>query len=172
MVTDALLTVPNASRAETATRDFENWYRSEHPKVLAAMSWVAADVDVARDATDEAFARAFLHWRRLRGMASPAGWTYRVALNVLRRRMRRAALERANAQPPAAVSPTVDPELWSVVGALPERQRVAVVLRYALDLTEREVARVMGIAPGTAASTLGAARAKLAMWLDDEEVEI
>jgi len=34
-----------------------------------------------------------------------------------------------------------DPELWAAVRALPERQRVAVALRYVLDLDHAEIAR-------------------------------
>lgn len=171
MVADATLIAGQRRLAAAASASFEDWYIAEHPKVLAAMTWVSADIDAARDATDEAFSRAFLHWRRVGSMASPGGWTYRVALNVLRRRMRRAALERDRMQPPAEVAPAVDTELWGVVAGLPQRQRVAVVLRYLLDLPEREVAQVMGIATGTVAATLAAARSKLAKWLQDEEEE-
>src|SRR3546814_4980253 len=65
-------------------------------------------------------------------MASPGGWTYRVALNCLRRRTRRAAMERRllrrgvrerSLAPPAG-------EAWEVVRSLPPRQRAVVVLRY------------------------------------------
>jgi DNA-directed RNA polymerase specialized sigma24 family protein len=42
---------------------------------------------------------------------------------------------------------------------------MAVVLRYVNDLSEADVAAVMGVAPGTAAATLNAARQRLArMW--------
>ncbi|MEA2444486.1 MAG: hypothetical protein QOJ12_1778, partial [Thermoleophilales bacterium] len=36
-----------------------------------------------------------------------------------------------------------EPELWSAVRGLPERQRAAVFLRYAGDLTHRDIASVM-----------------------------
>src|SRR5687768_3862948 len=102
-------------------------------------------------------------------MASPGGWVYRVALNVVRRRMRRAALERRTLEPPALVAEVVDREIWIVVRRLPERQRVAVVLRYLLDLPEQEVAATMGISRGTVASALSSARRRLASWLAVEE---
>ena len=73
---------------------FETWYRAEHPRVLAALSVVARDPDLAQEVAAEAFARALQRWERVGEMDSPGGWTYRVALNVLRRRARRAALER------------------------------------------------------------------------------
>jgi RNA polymerase sigma factor (sigma-70 family) len=149
--------------------DFEPWYLREHPRVIAALTWVAGDADVAVDATDEAFARACADWPKVQHMASPGGWVYRVALNVVRRRMRRAALERRLVEPPHVVAEVVDREIWSVVRQLPERQRVAVVLRYLLDLPEREVADIMGISRGTVASALATARGRLARWLTAEE---
>lgn len=148
---------------------FEAWYLREHPKVVAALTWVAGDPDVAADATDEAFARAYASWRKVATMASPGGWVYRVALNVVRRRMRRAALEQRRMEPPPAVADVVDHEIWTIVQQLPERQRVAVVLRYLLDLPEKEVATAMGISRGTVASSLAAARLRLAIWLTSEE---
>ena len=148
--------------------EFEPWYRREHPKVVAALTWVAGDPHVATDATDEAFARAYANWRRVERMSSPGGWVYRVALNVVRRRMRRAAFERRTVEPPAEVTQIVDRELWTVVQQLPEPQRVAVVLRYQQDLPEQEVAMAMGISRSTVASALAAARRRLAAWLTDE----
>jgi RNA polymerase sigma factor (sigma-70 family) len=102
-------------------------------------------------------------------MASPGGWVYRVALNLVRRRMRRAAFEQRTVEPPAEVAQIVDREIWTVVQQLPERQRVAVVLRYLLDLPEQDVATAMNISRGTVASALAAARRRLAGWLTVEE---
>lgn len=52
-----------------------------------------------REATDEAFARAYIDWGRVRQMEARNGWTYQVALNVLRRRARRARMERVLLSP-------------------------------------------------------------------------
>lgn len=161
------VTLPSASEALAG---FETWYRREHPKVMATLTWVAGDRDVAADATDEAFARAYADWRRVQSMASPDRWVYRVALNVVRRRMRRAALERRKIEPPAELATQdVDREIWTIVQQLPERQRVAIVLRYLLDLPEQEIAAAMGISRGTVASALAAARRRLAGWLTVED---
>src|SRR3546814_6353865 len=89
-------------------------------------------------------------------MASPGGWTYRVALNCLRRRTRRAAMERRllrrgvrerSLAPPAG-------EAWEVVRSLPPRQRAVVVLRYVADLSQSEIAEVLGVTRSTVSSTL------------------
>ena len=166
------MTLRVAAPAETlvARVDFETWYLREHPKVVAALTWVAGDPHLAAEAGDEAFARACADWRRVGEMASPGGWVYRVALNVMRRRARRAAMGHHKVEPPAEVAQEVDHEIWAVVQQLPERQRVAVVLRYLLDLSEQEVATAMGISRGTVASALAAARRRLASWLTEEEM--
>jgi RNA polymerase sigma-70 factor (ECF subfamily) len=62
-------------------------------------------------------------------------------------------------------------EVWDLVRALPERQRVAIVLRYVADLTEPDIAAVMGIARGTVASTLASARDRLGEALTASELE-
>jgi predicted RNA polymerase sigma factor len=43
---------------ETGSVEFEPWYRREYPKVLTALVLVTGDGDRAREAADEAFARA------------------------------------------------------------------------------------------------------------------
>ena len=51
--------------------------------------------------------------------------------------------------------------LGAAVRALPERERLAVALRYVADLPAEQVAEVMGIATGTVWSTLDHARRHL-----------
>lgn len=66
---------------------FEVWYRQQHPRLVSSLVVIAAgDVATAADVADEAFARAYANWDRVGQMASPGGWTYRTAVNVLRRR--------------------------------------------------------------------------------------
>jgi len=151
--------------------DFGGWYQASHPRLVAALTVAAGSVEVAEDVTAEAFVRAYERWDRVRGMGSPDGWLYRVALNLLRRRARRLAFERdllRRAQPEPAAPAALAPEVWQAVGALTERQRTAIALRYLLDLPEAEVARAMGIARGTASATLATARRRLGDLLVEE----
>jgi len=146
---------------------FDGWYRAEHARLLGLLTVVAGDADVAREATAEAFTRALERWDRVRAMDSPSAWTYRVGVNLLRRRLRRAAFERRILPDPPrpAAPPAVDSELWAAVRALPARQRTAVGLRYVCDLPIDEIAEVMGVAVGTVSATLTAARRRLAVDL-------
>ncbi|HEY9557096.1 MAG TPA: sigma-70 family RNA polymerase sigma factor [Acidimicrobiales bacterium] len=154
--------------------DFESWYRREHPRLLASIVLVSGQPDLAREAVDEALVRALERWDRVSAMASPGGWTYRVALNCLRRRTRRAAMERRllrrgvrerSLAPPAG-------EAWEVVRSLPPRQRAVVVLRYVADLSQSEIAEVLGVTRSTVSSTLTAAHRALAPMLDDQQEDV
>lgn len=161
--------------AVRAPDDFTAWYASEHARVLASMRVLARDPHVAAEVTDEAFARALARWSRVSTMASPTGWTYRVALNVLRRRHRRSgtertALARTGPRPESVDGPEPpDAHVWAAVAALPEKQQRAVVLRYVADLPEAAIAAALGVSRGTVASNLSDARRTLAAALGDPD---
>lgn len=147
---------------------FSSWYKDYYPRLLAALTVVAADSESAADATAEAFTRALERWDRVGAMASPEGWTYRVGLNVVRRRMRRAGLERRLLGRPEPTMPVeLQPEVWLAVKELSPRQREVIALRYLLGMSEAEVADTLGVAVGTASATLSAARSRLAGLLSD-----
>ena len=153
--------------------DFEAWYRHEHPRLVTLLAASTGDAPLAREAADEAVARAFERWERVSRMDSPAGWTYRVALNVVRRRARRNALERGilrRIRHDDVPGPTG--ELWLLVADLPPRQRTAVLLRHVGQLTEAEIADVMRVARGTVSSTLRSAYRRLGAELDEEPVTL
>ncbi len=151
--------------------DFSDWYAREHPKVLGALCALTGNADASRDATDEAFVRALSRWQRVQRMQSPSGWTFRVALNVLRRDLRQRGRDRSLAldSTVAVHVPATDPELWMVVRGLPDRQRTAIVLRYVADLAEAEIAMAMKIKRGTVSATLAQARVRLGELLADDD---
>jgi len=156
-----------------AGNDFEGWYSREHPRLVASLLLVLGDVDLAREAVDEACSRALARWARVSQMDSPGGYVYRIALHEAWRRRRRAGIERrlwARARREPVVPPPAG-EAWDLVRQLAPRQRTAIVLRYVSDLTEAEIARVMGVSRGTVSSTLIDARRLLAQQLEVEPVE-
>ena len=89
--------------------------------------------------------RKALDAHRARGAPAAAG---RRAGRARGRRRARAAAAR-------------DDELWQAVGALPERQRSAVVLRYLADLPHREIAAAMGCSEEAARRSLHEGLTKL-----------
>jgi hypothetical protein len=116
--------------------DFEEWYVGEHVRLYAALLVVTGDPHLAEDATDEALARTLHHWKRVREMDSPGGWTYRVAVNIVRRTARRRAIER-RLLPRLAADPVVPApagEVWDLVRSLTKRQRMALRVHAARSL--------------------------------------
>jgi RNA polymerase sigma factor (sigma-70 family) len=143
---------------------FEDWYAAHHQRLVAALTVVAGDVDAGREAVDEACVRAWERWSRI---DDPGGYVYRTAVNVVRRRARRAGHERrllTRAVPRERTAPPADLAvgLWDALRALPRREREVVALRLLADLPEQRVADLLGIAPGTVGRALHDARRTLA----------
>jgi RNA polymerase sigma-70 factor (ECF subfamily) len=149
---------------------FEDWYRAEHARLVTLITAVVGNADEGREAVDDALARAYERWERVSAMESPTGWTYRVALNVARRRARRHAIEArllGRSRPQSVPGPTG--ELWLLVADLPSRQREAVLLRHVAQMTEREISEVMGVKRGTVSSTLRIAYRRLGIAMNDDQ---
>jgi RNA polymerase sigma-70 factor (ECF subfamily) len=81
-------------------RAFEDFYRAHRETILRAVVFALEDADLALEATDEAMARAHERWDDVAAMSNPMGWVFRVAVNVVRNRLRRRGVERRHAKPP------------------------------------------------------------------------
>lgn len=149
--------------------EFEEWYPDAHGRVLATLLLVTGSLDIAADATDEAFCRTLAKWRTVSRTTSPAAWTIRVAINVARRRVRRAGIEARllRRQPAPGVVPAPAGEAWTAIKDLPVRQRQVLVLRYVADLSEAEIARFLGVSRSSISTSLTAARRSAAPLLCD-----
>jgi RNA polymerase sigma-70 factor (ECF subfamily) len=157
-----------------SARSYEAFFDEHYDQVRRALTVALADAALAEDAAQDAFARAYVHWRTVAAMERPAGWVYVVAL----RGGRRARSRRPAVAPPAAVD--ADPigimlergALEPLLARLPERQRIAVVLRYLADLPLADVAAAMGCKVGTAKSTLHTALARLRVEVSGMDEEL
>ena len=100
--------------------------------------------DVGREAAAEALAYGWQHWDRVRGMANPSGYLFRVGQNAARRmavRPRWLSRDEVVFQEPWA-EPAFGPA-WS---SLSDRQRVVVGLVHGFDWSLGEVASLLGVA--------------------------
>jgi RNA polymerase sigma-70 factor (ECF subfamily) len=148
--------------------DFRAMYEREFPAVYRAVRLLCGDPALAEDATQEAFARALVRWKRLGRQPWVGGWVMTTALNVARRHQRRREPIEADA---AAGEPDRDAELdlRAEVRRLPPRQQEAVALHYLLDLSVADVATVMGCDGGTVKTHLSRARAALGRALGGDD---
>lgn len=142
--------------------EFEAFYRTHAPQLYRVLGVVLQDSSLAQEAIDEAMTRAFERWKAVSTYENPTGWVYRVALNWSRSRMRKGAREALMVVPEAPTHDRVpDLALAEAIARLPMAQREVVVFRYLLDLSQEEVAIVLGLPIGTVKSRLHRALADL-----------
>jgi RNA polymerase sigma-70 factor (ECF subfamily) len=156
---------------DALTQEIERVYRQRYVGFRNALATVCGSQEAARDAVQEAFARALRDWASFRGEAPLEAWIFRIALRAAlesRRNGREVSLE--DAVDPALPEPERDPAIAAALRALPPRRRLVVFLRYFADLSYAEIAFVCGISEGTVAAALSQARAALLEQLDGEEV--
>ena len=75
--------IPDADPQRTA--EFEGFVRESEPRLRCALV-AAYGFEEGRDATAEAFAYAWEHWERVRGMPNAVGYLFWVAQSRSRRR--------------------------------------------------------------------------------------
>ncbi|HEV2311286.1 MAG TPA: sigma factor-like helix-turn-helix DNA-binding protein, partial [Acidimicrobiia bacterium] len=123
--------------------EFVEFVHAAEPKLRQALAALCG-VEDARDAVADGLAYAWQHWSRVRDMANPAGYVYRVARSRTRQRRRRVVFPDA-----AEGVPDVEPGLGAALARLPDRQRVAVLLVHGWDWSHDDVAELMGVSVST-----------------------
>jgi RNA polymerase sigma-70 factor (sigma-E family) len=158
------------------TGDFEDFCRAEYDRVARTAYWLSGDRQEATDLTQEAFARAFQRWKKLRLLDRPDAWVQRVVVNLALSHLRRRRFlprlvsslpERAKFDPEPP-----DPQLRRALLSLTDSQRVVIVLRYYLDRSIEEVARGLGKRPGTIRALTSQGLARLRQVLASEQLEV
>ena len=124
---------------------FTRFVKETEPRLSYALA-AAYGPEVGADAAADALGYAWENWDRVRTMANPAGYLYRVGQSRSRSYRRPRRLFPAIA--PADV-PDIEPQLPSALESLTRNQRVAVVLIHGLDWTEHEAADLLGVSRST-----------------------
>jgi len=147
--------------------------RHHHPGVINVIYRMCGDVELAEDAAQDAFIRAWIHLPTFRPGTSLRNWLYRIAINaaldILRRDAKIAGVD-------FETLPTPDPQAGPEAALLQKERKVAVqqailaltdpcrsvlVLREYGGLTYQEIATALDIPLGTVMSRLNYARIQL-----------
>lgn len=153
---------------------FDDFYVFDYPKLVAALRLMTGDDETAREAVDEACARAWERLRRGDEIEVLAAWIRVVAINGARGGFRRLASERraqarlAAREIPEAPGSLADAmDVRAALTRLSGRQREIVVSFYFLDQSIETIARELVVPEGTVKATLHRARSVLANLLSD-----
>lgn len=135
---------------EPAAPTFEALYLAQY-QAMVRLAFVMVD-GAAEEVVQDAFAKVYERWGTIdRPPAYLRACVVNGARDVLRRR--RLAVWRRPEPSPAAADLAAD-HLLDALSVLTPRRRAAVVLRYYEDLSEGEIAAVLGVRPGTVKSLL------------------
>jgi RNA polymerase sigma-70 factor (sigma-E family) len=150
---------------------FEEFVQACSPRLFrTALLLAGQDRPAAEDLLQLALERAYRHWARVCRSGEPERYVRRILANASNDRWRRAAR-----RPERLLRPTDDDPLeqdqseavadrdflMRTLAALPPRQRTVLVLRYFNDLSEAEIADVLGCTVGTVKSQASRGLARL-----------
>lgn len=155
--------VPVDGEVHVVAPSFEAFYLDHRQELGRALALAIGDPDLAAEATDEAFTRAYERWSTI-SAGNPAGWVYRVAMNwalsAVRRHRRRGPgrLYEADDARTAVDDPAMaDPAVHAALAALDPKHRSVVVCRHLLGWSVAETATALHLREGTVKSRLSRA---------------
>src|SRR5215210_4070783 len=158
---------------------FEALYRRAFPRVYGYVATLLRDRAAAEEVTAQTFERAYRKRRSFRASrGSQEAWLFGIARNAaldeLRRRKRRAALE---ADPEDVHSAGPDEQagdalrrqaVRAALGRLAPRERELVALKFAGGLSHEEIGSVLGISASNAGTRLHRTLEKLRRDCDED----
>lgn len=157
------------SHRQARTAAFERFYTAEYSNIFRASYAFCGDPELARDATQEAFKKAFTRWARLAKHEWAGGWVMRTSLNYCRRQLRRKpSLPRPILSNDPSANTLQRLDLVRALRKLPPRQREATLLYYLNDLPIAAIAELMDISSGAVKAHLAKAREALRRSLTDD----
>jgi RNA polymerase sigma-70 factor (ECF subfamily) len=148
--------------------DIELLYRERYPVFLRVARATIRDDAAAADAVHDAFVQAVRNRRSFRGEGTLEAWVWRMVVNAALQRRRDSVLSVPVPDVAEVGSNGFGDPVRAAIAALPERQRLALFLRYYADLDYAAIAAILEIKEGTVGATLHAAHAALRGALEAE----
>ena len=162
---------------QNSVDDLTQWLDQSYTQSFRTACLLLGNRADAEEAVQEAFLRAWRFRASLGNGSNLQAWLYRVVVNTCYSKLRHEIPHRdrqagdSELQEHESSARSPEEEVWrsevsrdvlEALGDLPLHLRVAVVLRYYADLSEREIAMAIGRRPGTVKSRLHEARRLLA----------
>lgn len=137
---------------------FETLYHLHYGRMVRLAFTLVDTEQQAEEVVQDAFAAVYERFDRL---DRPEAYLRVVVLNRCRRVLRRRMILRRQPIPPGEDGVLGASHVVDAIRRLPHRQRSMIVLRYDLQLTDREIADTLGVPIGTVKSTIHRALADL-----------
>lgn len=160
------------SRPARTADSFDDFYRATSRRVLHHVYALTGDLAEAQDCVQEAYARAWQRWSRVRTHEDPEAWVRMVARRIAVSRWRRTRTAMGyllhHGRPQTTAAPSEDHALLvRALRDLSQPQRDAVVLHHLVGLSVEEVAQRTASPVGTVKARLHRGRAALAAVIGD-----
>ena len=153
-------------------RAFPLFFEQHHADLARLAYLITGDANVADDLAADALVEIWRQWSRVTAADKPLAYARGVLANTARNWIRRQRRERLGmlklklfAEEPRGADVPATMDVRAALRRLPLRRRECVVLRYAFDVPEREVAEILGISVGTVKSHTSRGAEQLASFL-------
>lgn len=147
--------------------DYEAFFAVAEPRLRVSLVG-AFGPDLGREAAAHALAWGWRNWERLRTMANPIGYLYRVGRSEALREVRLQSRHFLDAIDSGVGLPDYEPMLSEFMAQLSEHQRVAVWMVHGLGHSHGDVAEVLECSKPTVATHVRRALRKLRRSLQVE----
>jgi len=162
---------PASALAETAS--FEGFVTNSQARLFGSLCLMTGSRHEAEEIAQEAYVRVLERWEQVQRLGDPTGYLFVTAMNVFRKRLRRAGigLRRSIGMAPSqdAFGAVEDRAvILGALGQLPMDQRAALVLTALLGYSSEEAGRMLGARPSTIRARATRARAALRELIGEE----
>jgi RNA polymerase sigma-70 factor, ECF subfamily len=176
--------VPELADKQRLDRDFTELYRAHLRDVYSYAYYRIGNHHDAEDITEQTFVQAYRHFDRAQRESNGRPlrpWLIRIAHNLAANYYRdRSRRPQTNLDDAAILSAPLDTErvvegleevkeVLEGVSKLPDDRREALIMRFALDMDNREIARALGRSEGATKVLIHRAIRQLEQGLNQEE---
>jgi RNA polymerase sigma-70 factor, ECF subfamily len=178
--------VPELADKQRLDRDFTELYRAHLRDVYSYAYYRIGNHHDAEDITEQTFVQAYRHFERAQRESNGRPlrpWLIRIAHNLAANYYRdRARRPQTNLDDAAILSAPLDTErvveereevkeVLEGVSKLPDDRREALIMRFALDMDNREIARALGRSEGATKVLIHRAIKQLEQGLKEDQAD-
>ena len=163
---DNVVELGGEREAPAGPPSFEELFLDVHDRLYRALYFITGSSSDAEELMQDAFLKLWERWDRLDKIDDPVAYLFRVALNGVRMRARRARMAAKKILPTGGTRDPFDDinireDVRRMLRGISPRQRTAIVLTEILGYSSEQAARIMRIQPTTVRVLASQGRAAL-----------